>query len=187
MEQQPTPLSGAPFAPTASTAQPNTASAAVHAQLTIYQGIIGRMATNSASCKTWCITIVSAILVVMADKQKGNYIFVAVVPIMLFYFLDSYYLHLERCFIASYNKFLKHVREGTATEEELFKIAPPKGVGTTCRGVGVSALSFATGPFYATLALVSIVAAVCLVGPAGARPDAGGVSKAPVSRPSVDR
>lgn len=145
-------------------------SPAVHAQLTIYQGIINRMATGSASCKTWCITIVSAILVVMADKQKGNYMFVALVPILLFYFLDSYYLHLERCFIGSYNKFLKYVREGTATDDELFRIAPPKGLMTACKGVGKSAFSFATCPFYLTLAVVSVIAAVYLVGPSSSSP-----------------
>jgi hypothetical protein len=101
----------------------------------------------------------------MADKQKGNYIPVALVPIILFYFLDSYYLHLERCFIGSYNNFLKHVRNGTATDDELFRIAPPRGLMTACKGVGRSAFSFATGPFYLTLAIVSIIAAVYLVGP----------------------
>ena len=47
-------------------------SPSVQAHLGIIQGVIQRMATNSAACKTWCITIVSAILVVVADKQNPN-------------------------------------------------------------------------------------------------------------------
>ncbi len=145
--------------------QPKVDSPAVHAQLQIYQGIINRMATASASCKTWSITIVSAILVVMADKEKGSYMAVALVPVLLFFFLDAYYLHLERCFIGSYNKILGHVHDQTATDKELFKIAPPKGLGTMCKGVGASISSFSVWPFYTTLAILSVVAGVYLIAP----------------------
>jgi hypothetical protein len=134
-------------------------SAAVHAQLQIYQGIVGRMASNSAQSKTWSITIVAALLVLLADRGNVEFAAVAIVPIMLFFFLDSYYLHLERCFIGSYNKFLKHVREGTATDEELFKIAPPTGLGTMCTGVGKSCLSVSVWPFYTTLLILCVAAA----------------------------
>ena len=45
-------------------------SASVQSHLQIMQGVIQRMASNSTSCKAWCITIVSAILVLIADKNK---------------------------------------------------------------------------------------------------------------------
>ncbi len=45
-------------------------SASVQSHLQIMQNIIQRMAMNSTSCKAWCITIVSAILVIIADKRK---------------------------------------------------------------------------------------------------------------------
>ena len=111
-------------------ATPNTTDSAVHAHLQTLQGVINRMATNSASCKTWCITIASAILVVMADNEKGDFMVVALVPVALFLMLDAYYLHLERCFIGGYNAFLGHVHAGTAADHDLFKISPPKGTGT---------------------------------------------------------
>ncbi|WP_414544018.1 hypothetical protein [Nostoc sp. CCY0012] len=41
-------------------------SNSVQSYLNILQGVIARMANNSASCKTWCISLVSAILVVLA-------------------------------------------------------------------------------------------------------------------------
>ncbi len=38
----------------------NFESGAVQSYLGILQGVINRMASNSAGCKTWCITLVSA-------------------------------------------------------------------------------------------------------------------------------
>jgi len=52
-------------------------SPSVQAHLGILQGVIERMASNSTSSKSWCITIVSAILVVVADKNKPDYAFLA--------------------------------------------------------------------------------------------------------------
>lgn len=43
-------------------------SSAVQAHVSMLQGIINRMANNSANCKTWTITIVAAMLVLLVDK-----------------------------------------------------------------------------------------------------------------------
>lgn len=81
-------------------------SQAVQAHLGIMQDVIQRMASNSASCKTWCITLVSAILVVVADKGKPEYAWLALIPTVLFFALDAYYLALEKMFRLSYNNLL---------------------------------------------------------------------------------
>ena len=44
-------------------------SPAVLGHINMQQGIINRMAANSASCKTLTITILAAILVLLADKK----------------------------------------------------------------------------------------------------------------------
>ena len=67
-------------------------SASVQSHLQIMQNIIQRMATNSTSCKAWCITIVSAILVLIADKSKPELAWLALLPSFLFLSLDAYYL-----------------------------------------------------------------------------------------------
>jgi hypothetical protein len=92
--------------------------------LPILQGVIGRMASNSSNCKAWCIGLVSAILVLVADKQKSQYSWVAAVPIIMFWMLDAYYLALERSFRASYNSFLTKLHAGTATIEDVFAVQP---------------------------------------------------------------
>ena len=45
---------------------PNGDMSSVQAHLTIMQGVIQRMAENSRSCKVWCVTLVSATLVLIA-------------------------------------------------------------------------------------------------------------------------
>ena len=90
-------------------------SPAIQAHLGISQSVIQRMAANSASCKTWCIGLVSAILVVVADKNKADYVVIAMVPTGLFFVLDTYYLALERCFRASYNAFIETLHAGGVT------------------------------------------------------------------------
>ena len=87
-------------------------SQAVQAHLSITQSVIQRMASNSTSCKTWCITLVSAILVVVADKGKPRYALIAVIPTVLFLVLDCYYLALERMFRRSYNSFIDKLHQG---------------------------------------------------------------------------
>ena len=98
------------------------ASSSVHAHLSILQDIIVRMAGNSASCKTWCITIVSAILVVVAGQERGELARITLVPIVLFLALDAYYLGLEKAFRASYIAFLRKLHSGEASPEDLYLV-----------------------------------------------------------------
>ncbi|MGB2959578.1 MAG: hypothetical protein WBD30_11890, partial [Bacteroidota bacterium] len=71
---------------------------AIQAHLQIAQSVIQRMASNSSSCKAWCITLVSAILVIVAGKTDSQYALIAVIPTILFLVLDTYYLALENGF-----------------------------------------------------------------------------------------
>ncbi len=71
--------------------------------LTFIQGVITRMNTNSFQIKGWTITIVSALLALYANSFNVIYIFVAIIPVLLFWFLDAYYLQQERKFRGIYN------------------------------------------------------------------------------------
>lgn len=42
---------------------------AIQTQINAIQGIISRMASNSSNCKTWAVTVISAILVLLIDKN----------------------------------------------------------------------------------------------------------------------
>jgi hypothetical protein len=126
-------------------------SPAVQNYLTILQGVVSRMAGNSANCKTWCVSIVSAILVLIADKGKPDYAFIALIPVVLFCLLDAYYLAQERVFRDIYNDFVTKLVNGNANVTDLFLLKPMKGfraVGSMCTAI----ISFAVYPFYGILA-----------------------------------
>lgn len=132
-------------------------SSSVQSYLNILQSIISRMAGNSANCKTWCITLVSGILVVIADKAKPNYAWIALIPVILFFFLDAYYLGQERTFRATYNDFVRRMHAEAVGSMDLFLVAPLKGFNVVTCTLQAS-LSFAIYPFYLTLIVMIAVA-----------------------------
>ncbi len=141
--------------PAAQASPLSEASPSVQAHLQIMQSVINRMATNSASCKAWCITLVSAILVIVADKGKPNFAYIALLPTFLFLALDAYYLALEKSFRASYNDFVRKVHAGQAVPDDLFAVQP-KGSESAHQRAALA--SFSVWGFYGTLAVLLEVA-----------------------------
>ncbi|MGL3710663.1 hypothetical protein ACSYAY_07345 [Leptospirillum ferriphilum] len=128
-------------------------SPSIQAHLEILQSIIQRMATNSTSCKTWCITIMSAILVIIADKGKPDLALIALFPAIFFAGLDAYYLALEIGFRNSYNEFIRKLHTGHLTTEDLYSVAP---IGRSIDLQIAAIKSFSVWGFY--LPLVILVA-----------------------------
>jgi hypothetical protein len=131
-------------------------SPSVQSSLTILQDVITRMASNSASAKTWCIALVSAILVLIADRASVRLVWIAIVPIVLFCLLDAYYLALEKAFRDRYNAFVRKLHRGTATPDDLFVVVPPGQTPLTLRHAWAAFKSFSVWPFYAVQVLVLI-------------------------------
>ena len=73
------------------------------------QNIIARLSNYSMNCKTWAVTIVSALCVVIFDPQKITFFYVVIIPILIFWLLDCYYLGLEKTFREIYVEFLKKI------------------------------------------------------------------------------
>ena len=71
--------------------------------LEIIQSVITRMATNSFLLKGWCITLVAALCALTVQSDRSRVYLLAYIPIILFSFLDAYYLWLERRFRGLYN------------------------------------------------------------------------------------
>ena len=132
----------------------NHNSAAVQKHLEMVQGVITRMAENSRSCKLWCVTLVSAVLVLVARTEKPDYALIALIPAVLFLVLDTYYLALERAFRESYDAFVRKLHEGVLTSEDPYRVAPSGSV----PGHFVASLkSFSIWPFYLTLVFMIIL------------------------------
>ena len=135
-------------------------SQAVQTHLGITQSVIQRMDSNSASCKAWCITLVSAILVIVADKGNPQYSLIALIPTALFLILDTYYLALERMFRQAYNSFIDKLHKGKVVVSDLYAVTP---AGNLFKTFFSSLLSFSIWPFYATLlAMIWIVKVVVI-------------------------
>ncbi len=88
--------------------------------LEFIQNIITRMNTNSFQIKGMTVTIVSALLAVYASVKEPTYILISIFPLILFWFLDAYYLTQERKFRGLYNDLLK----GKKTELRTFEMRP---------------------------------------------------------------
>ena len=71
--------------------------------LEFIQNIITRMNSNSFTIKGWMITIVSALLAIYASNSNEIFIFVAIFPVVVFGFLDAYYLTQELKFRKLYD------------------------------------------------------------------------------------
>ena len=128
---------------------PNENSPAVHAHLSIMQAVIARMADSSRSCKTWCVTIISAILVLGAGMTEFDHLWIAYVPLVLFLGLDMYYLALERRFRSSYNAFLHKLRSDDLAVSDLYEVMP---AGSATKSWIATFGSLAIWPFYFVLA-----------------------------------
>jgi len=71
--------------------------------LEFIQNIINRMNTNSFQIKRMTVTIVAALLAVYASTSSVLFLYVPIIPTLLLWFLDSYYLQQERKFRGVYN------------------------------------------------------------------------------------
>jgi hypothetical protein len=61
-------------------------SPAVTAHINLLQGIINRLANNSASCKTWCITLVGALVSLAGATHVPGIVTFALAPVVIFGF-----------------------------------------------------------------------------------------------------
>ena len=130
-------------------------SAAVQTHLTILQDVIRRMAENSRSCKVWCVTLVSAILVLSAQTGNAQHVWIALVPALLFLALDTYYLALERGFRNSYDAFVRKLHNGELTLCDLYVVKPREG---TLKLFPQCLPSFSIWPFYVMVAGMAFLA-----------------------------
>jgi len=69
--------------------------------------IIQRLAGNSFTVKGWAITVASGFLGFSVKDAKPEIAFVGLLPIIIFWLIDAYYLAGERIFRGRYNDTLK--------------------------------------------------------------------------------
>lgn len=66
--------------------------------LEMIQAAISRTGTNSFALKSWTVTLVAGILALAAANTTNIYVLAALLPVVVFWILDAYYLQLERTY-----------------------------------------------------------------------------------------
>ncbi|WP_454045329.1 hypothetical protein [Chryseobacterium sp. Marseille-Q8038] len=72
--------------------------------LEFIQNTINRMSTNSFVIKGWCITIFAAVYTLSNKESDKSYNIINYLIIPLFWYLNAYFLQLERKYRILYNK-----------------------------------------------------------------------------------
>ncbi len=75
--------------------------------LEFIQGVINRLATDSFRIKGWAVVLVSALVVLLVREDRTDLAWIGLVPVLVFWGLDGYFLWQERLFRDLYD----HVRE----------------------------------------------------------------------------
>ena len=86
---------------------------ATAAHVTLIQGIITRLANNSASCKTWCLALVGALVSLAGATHVPGIITFVLVPVAIFGFLDVMYLAQEKAYRDLYKTVVNSIRDGS--------------------------------------------------------------------------
>ena len=131
--------------------------------LQLLQDIINRMASNSSNCKAWAITLFTAMAALMIGVEvMRQWMLVILFPIALFYYLDAYYLGLEKDFRNLEASFIKKLRapEDCSSYVYDFNITHADDY-KKYENLKNGLTSTATWPLYSTLAAISTV--LCIV------------------------
>jgi hypothetical protein len=113
----------------------------------VLQGIINRLANNSSSCKTWCLTLISALLSLAGATKVPELAFLAIVPLLVFRYLDSRYLAQERAYRRKYNEIVKLIQDGDYLRGHVFSA----GAAWTPADLNDALKSWSVRPLYCTL------------------------------------
>lgn len=127
-----------------------TLQTALHHQMSTLQDIIKRMAENSRNVKTWCITIVSALLA-FSTKTAALPWFVLALPILPLMYLDMYYLALETFFIGQYNILKQNYKKSKVDIINVYDMESPKDK----LDIFYQIKSQSVWPFYGLLSIIA--------------------------------
>lgn len=86
-------------------------------EIDLIQDIVKRMASNSFLIKGWTVTLVSAALLIKGDDK---HVLLAILPTLVFWLLDSYFLWQERLYRWLYGWVIKN---RPTSDEYIFNLA----------------------------------------------------------------
>ena len=80
--------------------------------LKMVQGVVTRMAGNSAHMKTWAVSLVTATIVFSGLSDNPHWLIGlgGCVPVIAFWTMDARYLHIERCYVKLHEEIVATTR-----------------------------------------------------------------------------
>jgi hypothetical protein len=91
--------------------------------LELIQSVVGRMGSNSFAVKAWSVALIAAILALAAQKDGSPCLILAgLLPVIVFWYLDAFYLRQERLF--------RRLYDAVRTGDDVARRAGPFGMST---------------------------------------------------------
>lgn len=128
-----------------------------HLELT--QEVIARMAGNSFLIKGWAVTIASALFGFASKEYRQTFATIALLPSLVFWGLDAYYLRQERLYRALYDRVRKASDEKIHEPENRFSLSPsaiPDATQEPVQCWGQTLLANTIWPVYLPLLMMAI-------------------------------
>jgi len=125
-------------------------------EIEIIQDIIKRMAFNSFMIKGWAITLVVVSLLLKGTEKYQ--IWIAFIPLLIFWFLDAYFLWQERMYRRLYEWVINNRLK---TEEYLFDMNAYR-FKDKVQSIPRIMFSITLGWFYGSIAILIIIYSVFL-------------------------
>jgi hypothetical protein len=79
----------------------------LYKEIDLIQGIIARMANNSFLLKGWLISLIVVVLALtkdtIMDVQSIYFVVILLLPVIVFWYLDAFFLHKEKCYRKLYD------------------------------------------------------------------------------------
>lgn len=86
----------------------------IHKEIDLIQGIINRMANNSFLLKGWLVSLIAVVLALSNDSILTNNLtylsIILILPVIVFWYLDAFFLHKEKCFRKLYEWVIENRR-----------------------------------------------------------------------------
>ena len=125
-------------------------------EIDIVQDIIKRMAFNSFMIKGWAITLVVVTLVLKGAEYQ---VWIAFIPLLVFWFLDAYFLWQERMYRRLYEWIIKNRLK---TDEYLFDMNAYRFKDEVQSRFRIM-FSITLGWFYGSIAILIIIYALVVL------------------------
>jgi hypothetical protein len=127
-------------------------------EIDIIQDIIKRMAFNSFMIKGWAITLVVVSLLLKGTEKYQ--VWIAFIPLLVFWFLDAYFLRQERMYRILYDWVINNRLK---TEEYLFDMKTRR-FENEVQSIPRIMFSITLGWFYGSIAILVIIYTLIMKG-----------------------